>query len=563
MSIYSYLLEHIASLGQRAYLSPEIPEKKLNNAIVSFKKDIDPNHVIALYDSTVFGNGKDGCLFLGEVMYIKTSFKETRTIYYKDLKDIVLEQTPNEKGKVINRIYLSLSTVQERIDITDDLTNVPFDAFVSLVKGIAELGEGTEDFKNTDQVTPLEQLNELTKITYVKIVINFVFSMNTEITAKHYVEIMSLVTRIEMSKESRREIRDYLNKHMSPVETVQLLESLKDQLAESGYKVVGGSVIKDILYVFKMDNSIFTWQENNFIKKVTEHFNFEDNKVDLLVEAIMHDEDILKNRKTDSEIKKSIKDIAAKAGAVGVPVAALYFSGSVIGLGATGITSGLATLGMGGVLGLSGMATGIGTILILGIGTYQGLRKVTGISEVTNSKQRELMLQGIISNTQKTLNFLIEDINEITSDLVMEIKRTNQNSEKINQLSSMLSLLSQGAKFESINQEESQKEEIITRIPKELNVGRLEELTNKPMAEPYREFVMSMYQEINTVTDRDDKIEQQCKTIWVLGDTQTLRELENLERIFEMIGYNELSNAALASTKQSAKKLSGFLKEKL
>lgn len=563
MSIYSYLLEHIASLGQRAYLSPEIPEKKLNNAIVSFKKDIDPNHVIALYDSTVFGNGKDGCLFLGEVMYIKTSFKETRTIYYKDLKDIVLEQTPNEKGKVINRIYLSLSTVQERIDITDDLTNVPFDAFVSLVKGIAELGEGTEDFKNTDQVTPLEQLNELTKITYVKIVINFVFSMNTEITAKHYVEIMSLVTRIEMSKESRREIRDYLNKHMSPVETVQLLESLKDQLAESGYKVVGGSVIKDILYVFKMDNSIFTWQENNFIKKVTEHFNFEDNKVDLLVEAIMHDEDILKNRKTDSEIKKSIKDIAAKAGAVGVPVAALYFSGSVIGLGATGITSGLATLGMGGVLGLSGMATGIGTILILGIGTYQGLRKVTGISEVTNSKQRELMLQGIISNTQKTLNFLIEDINEITSDLVMEIKRTNQNSEKINQLSAMLSLLSQGAKFESINQEESQKEEIITRIPKELNVGRLEELTNKPMAEPYREFVMSMYQEINTVTDRDDKIEQQCKTIWVLGDTQTLRELENLERIFEMIGYNELSNAALASTKQSAKKLSGFLKEKL
>lgn len=563
MSIYSYLLEHTASLGQRAYLSPEIPEKKLNNAIVSFKKEIDPNHVIALYDSTIFGNGKDGCLFLGEVMYIKTSFKETRTIYYKDLKDIVLEQTTNEKGKVINRIYLNLSTVQQRIDITDDLINVPFDAFVSLVKGIAELGEGTEDFKNTDQVIPLEQLDELTKITYVKIVINFVFSMNTDMTAKHYVEIMSLVTRIEMSKESRREIRDYLNKHKSPVETVQLLVSLKDQLAESGYKVVGGSVIKDILYVFKMDNSILTWQENNFIKKVTEHFNFEDNKVDLLVEAIMHDEDILKNRKTDSEIKKSMKDIAAKAGAVGVPVAALYFSGSVIGLGATGITSGLATLGMGGVLGLSGMATGIGTILILGIGTYQGLRKVTGISEVTNSKQRELMLQGIISNTQKTLNFLIEDINEITSDLVMEIKRTNQNGEKINQLSAMLSLLSQGAKFESINQEESQKEEIITRIPKELNVGRLEELTDKPMAEPYREFVMSMYQEINTVTDRDDKIEQQCKTIWVLGDTQTLRELENLEKIFAMIGYNELSNAALASTKQSAKKLSGFLKEKL
>lgn len=561
MSIYDYLQENMASLGQRAYLSPEIPENKINNAIVSFKEDIDPNHVIALFDSTIFGNGKDGCLFLGEALYLKAAFGKTRTIYYEDLTDISLEETTNEKGKVISNIYLSLSSQQNRINITDDLLNVPFEDFVCLVEGIIELGESNEQFKNTNQVTPLEQLDELTKITYTKIVINFIFDINNDITARQYVEIMSLTTRIEMSKESRREIRDYLNKQTSKIETLQLLKDLKNQLTESGYKVVGGSIIKDILHAFKINNSIHDWKENKFIRKVTGHFDFEDKKVNLLVEAIIHDEDILKNRKTDSEIKKSMKEIVTKAGAVGVPVAALYFSGSVIGLGATGITSGLATLGLGGILGLSGMATGIGAIVLLGIGTYQGLKKVTGISEVTNSKQRELMLQGIINNTQKTLNFLIEDINEITSDLVSEISKTNKNSEKINKLSTMLSLLSQGAQVNSVNQEESQKEEIITRLPKELNVGRLEELTDKPMLEPYREFVKSIYEENDkAIISEDNDEEQKLKKVWVLGETQTLPQLEHLEKIFETIGYNELSNAALASTKQSVKKITGFLK---
>ncbi|MDP4086135.1 MAG: hypothetical protein Q8934_16155 [Bacillota bacterium] len=76
--------------------------------------------------------------------------------------------------------------------------------------------------------------------------------------------------------------------------------------------------------------------------------------------------------------------MAAKAGAVGVPMAAIYFSGSVIGLDATGITSELAALGMGGILGLSGIVTGIGAALLIGVGAYKGIKKVTGISDLEN-----------------------------------------------------------------------------------------------------------------------------------------------------------------------------------
>ena len=73
------------------------------------------------------------------------------------------------------------------------------------------------------------------------------------------------------------------------------------------------------------------------------------------------DEQILAGQISDSQIANHAKTLAAKASAVGMPIAAVYLSGSVVGLSASGITSGLAALGLGGVLGLSSMVTGIGT----------------------------------------------------------------------------------------------------------------------------------------------------------------------------------------------------------
>lgn len=60
---------------------------------------------------------------------------------------------------------------------------------------------------------------------------------------------------------------------------------------------------------------------------------------------------------------------AAGLAAVGVPLAAVYVSGSVIGLSAAGITSGLAALGLG-----LGMVPGIGVAVLLGTGAFLGVR---------------------------------------------------------------------------------------------------------------------------------------------------------------------------------------------
>lgn len=74
---------------------------------------------------------------------------------------------------------------------------------------------------------------------------------------------------------------------------------------------------------------------------------------------------------------------AAGLAAVGVPLAAVYVSGSVIGLKAAGITAGLAALGLG-----LGMATGLGVVALLGAGAYFGVRALLGSAARSNERLR-------------------------------------------------------------------------------------------------------------------------------------------------------------------------------
>jgi len=71
----------------------------------------------------------------------------------------------------------------------------------------------------------------------------------------------------------------------------------------------------------------------------------------------------------DTAAAQVTKTAAAGLAAVGVPIAAVYVSGSVIGLSVAGITSGLAALGLG-----LGMVPGIGVAVLLGTGVFLGVR---------------------------------------------------------------------------------------------------------------------------------------------------------------------------------------------
>lgn len=83
-NINVFIKENIKKVSPKnIFISPEIPEKKLNNAIKSFGCKDNHKAILAIYDNTIFGNAKDGIVFTGEKYYTKNHLK-------KELKYIMI-----------------------------------------------------------------------------------------------------------------------------------------------------------------------------------------------------------------------------------------------------------------------------------------------------------------------------------------------------------------------------------------------------------------------------------------------------------------------------------------
>ena len=153
-----------------------------------------------------------------------------------------------------------------------------------------------------------------------------------------------------------------------------------------------------------------------------------------------YDEMIAAGQVDDNMIINNAKKLASKAGAVGIPIAAVYLSGSVAGLSAAGITSGLAALGLGGVLGLSSMVTGIGAAVLIGVGAYKGIRWLTKSSKREKVSKREFLIQEVIRLNQKTITNLAEDINFFGLKIVEQTRESEINKKMIEKLGKELTV---------------------------------------------------------------------------------------------------------------------------
>jgi len=114
----------------------------------------------------------------------------------------------------------------------------------------------------------------------------------------------------------------------------------------------------------------------------------------------------------DNAAAEAMKSALSGLTAVGVPIAAVYFSGSVVGLSAAGITSGLAALGLG-----FGMVPGIGVAVLVGTATFIGVmwllnrHKAHRKAEVKAENDRRA--QRVVKNLQATINDLVDRIAEL------------------------------------------------------------------------------------------------------------------------------------------------------
>jgi|GEM_PF-490672 len=114
----------------------------------------------------------------------------------------------------------------------------------------------------------------------------------------------------------------------------------------------------------------------------------------------------------DNYAVNTIKGAAAGLSAVGVPLTAVYFCGSVIGWSAVGISSGLAALGT--LVGIAGMIPGIGVAIVGGSVIFMGVNKMLDTGDESKKKQlqaeKERKAQLVIQNMQAAINLLVEKI---------------------------------------------------------------------------------------------------------------------------------------------------------
>lgn len=544
--IQENLLEFLSN--KNTFLTPNIPEKKLNNAVKEFKIE-NYKSIVALHDSTLLGAADEGILFTGEKLIFRSMLNKAYEIPY----DVILKVEYSKeikKGKIFDSTeekvwvyvddtdyYNEKMTLDDDIEYYIDITSAiavgekekMADFINYLVENLDEL-----ELKEEDLLKAIEDMSGDFKKAYLKLVINSTYIDDKKIDQKELAEIFLLMNKIKLSQEDRLSIREYIfNIANNNEDFNKLFDTIKAEAASGQLKSYVISLAKDILninYVVKKDfNDASTYLKNNF-----ELFNLDENTIDFLIETIKNDYKLLHAEIDDDAFKKTMKDTAAKAAGIGVPLGAVYLSGSVVGLSAAGMTSGLATLGMGGVLGLSSMATGIGAVVLLGIGTYHAVKYFTSDKAVSKYKMREMMLHAIIKQNQDTISQVIGDINYLVVMLNDIIDKQNEaNNEiankdvKIKKLIHMISQFS--ASLNNINEKQNFTQNLANRqnCPKELDISKLKKLTSDATKSDYFEIVSSCY----------EKIQKDDKCIYQLKENLSNQKLESLQEILKTLGY--------------------------
>lgn len=531
------------------YISPNIDPKKLKNAINAFNYDGNEESILAIIDTSLMKSGKEGALLTGQRLIWKDWGKVT-SIELSDIQsaESIFKETKNDKGKVKTEEAVRVACETETFDLVGSSTMIDYDKFAQFLNTIAN---DFDSYEEQAQMLPIADLDEKLKLSYLKIIVNMAFDDDGEVDDNEFTQLLELMSRLKVSHEGRMALREYMadpNALTPESELIQVIDELSpDGMRES----IHISIAKDLIHIHSALTDNVTG-DFDYLNKVRSVLTVGDDEIELAVDAIKNDKKILDREYTDDQITASIKDLSAKAAAVGVPLGAVYLSGSVMGISAAGMTSGLATLGFGGALGLSSMATGIGAAVVLGVVAYRGVKKFTQSATEEGDKRRELMLQDVIRQGQKTMHMIIEDVNSIVAQLNDAMHTQGQQTATIDKLKTMMQQHVKSMKNVSKQNMQAEANKQRLKSPEVLDIERLEACTDQPATQKYREMVLAFYAE-EEITETDKNGQEIKRVVMKLQPSDSDEEMEKLGKIFETIEYHSGSNAA----KQAFKGLKG------
>ncbi len=541
-SVNVYIKENVAGIAKKdVYIAPEIPEKKLNNVIKAYNCEDYQKSILAVYDNTLLGSAKEGLVFTGEkLLYNNGNLVE---FFYKDISSVeyVKDTVVNDKGKEEVEHYISIK-MNEKSYKLDKLGTFNYQKFADLLNAIiSEFDEYIEE----DQLKTIAEMSEEFKKAYIKIIVNMTFVDDGEIDDKELAEILLLMTRLELDKDSRFEIRTYITEITQDnlISIEELILIIKNNSESTYFQSLMISLAKDMINVYFSTKNLVN-RDFQFLTDNQKLFNLSTKEIDFAFSAVENDYKMLNENLDDNAIKKNAEDLATKAAAAGAPLAAVYISGSVVGMSAAGITSGLATLGMG-----MGMTGGLVVVGLIGIMTYKGLKHLTGANELDKYKTRELMLHEVIKQTQKTISLIIDDINSIVQKLNDVSSSHIEQDKKIKILVKMMAKYQSAIKSVDNKNDHYQKSINALQCPSELDVSRLESLTKEPTQKPLFDFIMDNYEE------KSINIDGKQKNSIVLKENIDSEVLDKMGKVFKSLGYFDMSNIVMGKTSEGIGKI--------
>jgi hypothetical protein len=228
--------------------------------------------------------------------------------------------------------------------------------------------------KDPKKTFALEVRPEEIKVLYAR-VLALQSLMDGRLDPREIEYLYVFMSRVSMSSDSREEVRQTLaTTEPSPENVVRLVKEVISAVPDN-QEEIAVSIIKDMVHLSHADNVVSPQEKAAIGAAAGAHFGERAPKVINLAEkTVRYEKALIDGKVSAGELEAHVKEIVAVATAASVPITALFFSGSVIGLSAAGITSGLAALGLGGLLGLSAMVTGIGTVVVLGVTAYAAAR---------------------------------------------------------------------------------------------------------------------------------------------------------------------------------------------
>lgn len=214
---------------------------------------------------------------------------------------------------------------------------------------------------------PLEEYSENEQIAYLS-VLSAVCYVDKEFGDMEKRQLDVLLAQLKISDVGKAKI-------YSSVFNLQR----EDKLANlEAIQILGNTELKYTLIsdlcLFSLVDSKFSDDEYQYILGIGEVLGITQEQVDAIKsiqESLYKIKDIPPN---SEKYKHLIKDSAAKLAGVGVPLAAIAASGSMFGLSAAGITSGLAALG-----GLVGGGMLLGAVVVvpaIALGAAFGVKKL-------------------------------------------------------------------------------------------------------------------------------------------------------------------------------------------